>query len=271
MAALLLSSVSATTALAQQTTVFNSQDSVTDQVDDLNEQIQDEFKDARDTRNFGPDRMPLGWGGSIAATGSATSGNTETTDIGLGGRLTYSDGVNGHEFALSYQYGEDSGSATTNTLAASYDYTRSFSRDFFGFAEVNTKYDEFGSFVNDDFIGFGAGYRVVNTGQTTWSLQAGPGWRYLEDANGAETDEAAFTVGSKLFHRINEDVFLSNDTTVLMSDSDTAVSNELGVSVAMNKALALRTSLRTEYHTDPLPGRDDVDNVFGVSLVYAFK
>lgn len=269
-AAALISGLSTSAAIAQQTTVFDTRDSVADQVDDLNESIQDEFQDARDTRSFGPDRLALGWGGSVSATGSATSGNTDTADIGVGARLTYSDGTNGHEFALSYQYGEDDGASITNTLAASYDYTRSFNRDFYGFAEVNTKYDEFGSYVHDDFIGVGLGYRIVNTRQTTWSLQAGPGWRYLEDASGAETDEAAWTVGSKLFHRINDDMFVSNDTTFLISDSDTAISNDLGLSVAMSKSLALRTSLRTEYHSDPLPGLDDVDNTFGVSLVYAF-
>lgn len=60
------------------------------------------------------------------------------------------------------------------------------------------------------------------------------------------------------------------DTDIIGSDSYTVVYNDLGVNVSMTDTLALRTSLVTEYHTDPAAGRDDTDNNFGVSLVYNF-
>ncbi len=39
----------------------------------------------------------------------------------------------------------------------------------------------------------------------------------------------------------------------------------------MTDQLALRTSLLTEYRTDPLPGFKDTDNTLGVSVVYTFN
>ena len=60
-------------------------------------------------------------------------------------------------------------------------------------------------------------------------------------------------------------------TDIIGSDSDTVVYNGLGVNVAMTDTLALRTSLVTEYRTDPAAGRVDTDNNFGVSLVYNFN
>jgi putative salt-induced outer membrane protein len=39
----------------------------------------------------------------------------------------------------------------------------------------------------------------------------------------------------------------------------------------MTDALALRTSVLTEYHTDPEPGFKSTDNTFGVSVVYSFN
>ncbi len=64
---------------------------------------------------------------------------------------------------------------------------------------------------------------------------------------------------------------MTNDTDVITSSSDTVVYNDLALSVSMTDSLALRTSVLTEYHSDPEPGFKDTDNTFGISLVYSFN
>ena len=61
---------------------------------------------------------------------------------------------------------------------------------------------------------------------------------------------------------------LTNDTDLITSESDTVIYNDLAVSVSVTDTLALRTSLLTEYHTDPEPGFKDTDNSLGISMVY---
>nr|WP_319249658.1 DUF481 domain-containing protein [uncultured Celeribacter sp.] len=261
-------------AYAQSTTVFNNVDAVDDSVDALEEKIQDEFDDARDSRQFGNGSGRLGWYGSVSMTANATSGNSDTADIGIGSRFGYGDGVNGHDFALSYQYSEDADESTANTLSAAYDYTRMFNPNFYGYGKIRTKYDEFSSYETDSFIGLGVGYRVVNTPDMTWSLQAGPGWRYAEVADDTladNIDEVAGSFASKFYYDLGNGMFLTNDTDVITSETDTAITNELGFNVSLNGPLAMRTSLRTEYHSDPLDGYDKTDNTLGVSLVYSLK
>ncbi|SFK01525.1 DUF481 domain-containing protein [Celeribacter neptunius] len=272
--AVLLASALSGPALAQQNTVFNNVDSVDDAVTDLEENIKDEFADARASRDFGNGSGRRGWYGSVSATANGTSGNSDTADLGVGARFGYGDGVNGHDVALSYTYSEDDGDSTANSLAAAYDYTRMFNRDFYGYGKIRTTYDEFSSYETDTFVGVGLGYRVVNTQDVTWSLQGGPGWRYAEVAEGAnvdDLDEVAGSFASKLYYDLGNGMFLTNDTDIITSDADTAVTNELGFNVSVSGPLALRTSLLTEYHSDPLAGYKKTDNTFGVSLVYAIK
>ncbi len=264
-------------AMAQQS-IFT--DPTEDRIEDLQEDIDDDFE--RDVEVFGNEGRALGFTGSISARGTATSGNTDSTDIGVGTQLGFFDGVNGHKLALSYVYGEDDAGVTTeDSLFATYDYTRDFSTNFFGFAKIQAQYDgeaEDGAFEDDAFVGFGVGYRIFNSPDMQWSVQAGPGYRVanLSDPEGVfdtvtDFDEAALSLSSDYYTRISPTVFVTNDTDILSSESDTSVINELGLNVSMTDQLALRTSLLTEYHTDPLGDADDTDNTFGLSLVYTFN
>jgi len=76
------------------------------------------------------------------------------------------------------------------------------------------------------------------------------------------------SLSSDYFTRLNQNVSFSIDTDVISSDSDTVIFNDAGFNVAVSDALALRTSLVTEFHTDPAVGTDDTDNALGLSLVY---
>lgn len=85
-----------------------------------------------------------------------------------------------------------------------------------------------------------------------------------------DVSEGAFGLSSDFAQKLTETVALTADTDVIWSESDTVVFNDLAISVAMTDALSLRTSLLTEYHTEPGTAKH-TDNTFGVSLVYSFN
>ena len=256
-------------AATAQTTAFGNQNRVTDAIDAIEEDVQDSFD--RDVRTFGNEGRTLGFTGSISARATATDGNTDTADIGIGARVGYFDGVNGNDVTLAYTYSADNSDATENSVLAGYDYTREFGSNVYGFGKAMVAYDEFGSFERDAFLGAGVGYRIFNTAALQWSVQAGPGYRVAKDAAGTEIEEFAFSVSSDYLTRFSDTVFLTNDTDVLASESDTYVTNELGLNVSMTDALALRTSILTEYRSNPQPGFENTDNTFGVAVVYSFN
>ena len=241
-----------------------------DRIDDIQEDVDDEFAEAEDANRFGNNQYAQGWEGSVSLGLSATSGNTDTGDLSFGGRFRYGNGPWNHTLGFAGEFSEDNDIRNKEEVFATYDANRYFSDRFYMFGLGSIRYDDFASNRYDAFLGFGPGYRIVNTDQMTWRIQAGPGARYIEDQLGDDTTEVAGIASSRFYYKFSETMFLTNDTDILVSDENTAATNDLGVNFKMSDRLATRFSYRTEYDSDPLPGLESTDNTLGVSLVYGF-
>lgn len=265
-----LSTVLGTVAFAQENVLGTGGAST--QNEELRESIADEFDAERPSANSNRGR-PLGFDGSVAARGSLSDGNTDSADVGVGVDLGYFDGVNGYGIELSYTYGETDGETTEESLIYELEYRRDFTPKVFGFAKVQGSYDDFASFGDDVFAGFGAGYRIYDTADLQWTVQAGPGYRVasLTDVLDTEIEEGAFAVSSNYYNLIKAGSAITVDTDIITSESDTVTFNSIAFTQNVSNSLALRTSLNTEYHSDPEPGFDNADHTLGVSLVYSFN
>jgi len=264
-AALIASSASAQNLIGRDTVAG-------DRNEDLIEAIEDDAE--RELDRFGNEGRPEGFTGSVALRGIIQSGNTDTTNIGIGSDMNYVFGPNGVELQLNYAYSDDDETDAEESLFYGLEYTRDFTPQVFGFAKLQGSADNAtdAQFETDTFLSFGAGYRIFNDADRQWSVQAGPGYRFAElnDVTEGDLDEGAFGVSSDYAHKLTDTVFFTNDTDIIASESDTVVFNDLALSVAMTDTLALRTSVLTEFHTEP-GDAEDTDNTFGVSLVYSFN
>ncbi|CAN0583727.1 unnamed protein product, partial [Ectocarpus sp. 12 AP-2014] len=212
--------------------------------------------------------------GSVAVRGIAQSGNSETLNVGIGSDLNYVWGPNGLELQLNYAYSDDDDTPSEESLFYGLEYTRDFNPKVFGFAKIQGSADGAtdAQFESDTFLSFGAGYRIYNDADRQWSVQAGPGYRFasLNDVGSADVSEGAFGISSDFAKKLSDTVFLTNDTDFILSSSDDVVFNDFALNVSMTDKLALRTSILTEYHTEPGTAKS-TDNTFGVSLVYSFN
>ncbi len=245
-------------------------DPLDERIEDIEEDVADDFAQGQDAARFGSVTFPQGFSGSISGSATATSGNTDTTDVTIGGRLRYGAAPWAHSFGVALEYGDSDGDTDTNNVFATYEALRDFGNNFYVFGLGRYEYDEFGPFEHDAFLGFGPGYRVINQPNQAWRLQAGPGVRYTNDQADNEETEASLLASSRYYLRLNETSFLTNDTDVLYSDVSTLVTNDFGITTRLTDSLSARASLRTEYDTDPAPGIDDTDNRIGIAVVYAF-
>lgn len=256
-------------AATAQTSAFNNQDRASDAINDLDDDINDDFD--RDTLTFGNEGRELGFSGSLSLRGTATDGNTDNIDLGIGARFGFFDGLNANDVTLVYAYAEEESIRSENSVLFGYDYTRELGSSTFVFGKAVYAFDEFSTIETDAFVSAGFGYRIFNTNDLQWSVQAGPGYRIAESEDGTDIEEFAVSVSSDYMTKFSETLFLTNDTDVLASESDTYVTNELGLNVSMTDALALRTSILTEYRSNPQPGFENTDNTFGVAVVYSFN
>lgn len=271
LAALLLST---SLGWAQQASVYDL-DAVEDQVEDIEKDVRQSFDDsARPLVTSGDAR--LGWRGSLSGSLSAADGNSDVVDIAIGARLGFGTERWNHDFNLVYDYSEGSkrgttGSTDENKLLAAYDISHYYADRAYVFGNLRYAFDDIGPYEHDLVLGVGPGYHVVDTDTTAWRLQAGPAYRRLVDQTGHTEDELGATIGSKFWQRLSDNAVLTNDTDIVWSESDTLIANDFGVNFSLSKSLTMRTSLRTEYHTDPLPGYDDTDNTIGASVIYSFN
>ncbi|MFV0410377.1 MAG: YdiY family protein [Paracoccus sp. (in: a-proteobacteria)] len=272
---------------------------VNDQLIDIQDAVADDFARSNDADRFGPQDRRQGLSGGVSMTYSGSDGNDESQDFALAGRMSYNQGKFAQSVGLGIEYGNDSdGDKDTEEVYAIYDAQYYFSDRFYAFglgrinqdgmvqedinsykagtlsADDTTDLD--GANKRDAFLGFGPGYRIINTADTAWRVQAGVGIRYTQSANlsGTEADyltsttETGYIASSRFYHRFNDMVFITNDTDYLTSDSaGDEITNEFGVNFKMSDQLATRVSYMTEYQENRAIR---TDNTLGVSLVYGF-
>ena len=241
-----------------------------ERIEDIESDVREDIAKGEDEERFGPLGVPQGWRGSLALSASAASGNTESQEVSLAGRLTYGTGPWSHTFGFAGEFGEANDVRNEEKFFAIYEGNRYFTEQFYAFGLGRLEYDGFATNERDAFIGFGPGYRVVNTDQMTWRLQGGPGWRRVERSDGSSETEGAFIASSRFYYGLTDTVSLTNDTDVLGSDINTIATNDIGVNFKMTDTLSTRISYRTEYNSDPLPGLKKTDNTVGLSLVVGF-
>jgi putative salt-induced outer membrane protein len=275
--ALLLTSVGSLAAVLSTVPAFAQSDLigtrvVSEGIDDVQTSVNRDMSRSSDALRFGPE-YNNGINGSVSLTYAGRSGNSDSQDFTLGGRLTSGQGNFVQSVGLLLEYGEnDDGSKDKQNAYAIYDGNYYFNNSLYGFGLGRIKTDGLATGTDRDrdaFLGFGVGYRVVNTPDTTWRVQAGPGVSYTRvSGTGEETTELGGIASSRVYHRFNENIFLTNDTDVLTSDTaGLRATNDLGVNFKMTDAFATRVSYLTEYEENR---EIRSDNKLGVSLVFGF-
>ena len=259
------------TAAISQAQSLNNADPVAERVDDIVEETQDKFALSNDDQRFGTATMQEGWRGSVYASADLLTGNTDAFDLSVGTRVTNRNGPWNQTISMAYNYAEADGAETKNELFTLYDVNRTISGDFYGYGLARAE-NNFTTSSSDLFAGVGVGYRIFNTPDLAWRVQAGPGYRINGlSLTGTDIDEAGVSASSRLYYKFSESVFLTNDTDIIWSDSNTLISNDIGVNVQLSGPLSIRAGVKTDYNTDPGAGRKNMDTNTGLALVYSFN
>jgi putative salt-induced outer membrane protein len=221
------------------------------------------------------------WKGEGSFSAGVNTGNTETSDLGIGLKIAReSQGwKNSAEFIADY--GTKNGSQTKNRLFAAGQTNCTLNDDAFVFARVSHEVDEFSAFDSRSFIGGGAGWQVLDGPAAKWSLEGGPGLKFdkvKEITSGTppvivpgRTDESfSFIAASKFGITVNDAVKLGNDTSLLYADTSTQIGNKSTLSAHLTKSLSARFSFEVRHETDPKPGFEPTDTATRMSVVYAF-
>jgi putative salt-induced outer membrane protein len=245
--------------------------SLNDTLDDIDRDVATDMARANDSARFGNPEARPGLSGSASLSYSGKTGNSESQDLTIGTRLRYAYGQTVQTIGVAVDFQEAANTSTKEDIFLVYDANYYFNDRFYAFALARIETDGLATAATDvkkdAFLGFGPGYRVVNTDKVTWRVQAGIGQSYLKYGAGRSETEAAGIVSSRFFYSFNDNLFMTMDTDVLKSDSALRVNNDFGVNVKMTDAFSTRISYLTEYNDSRAI---QSDNKLGVSLVYGF-
>lgn len=233
---------------------------------------------------FAQDETANGWSGEGSLSAGVTTGNTETTDLGLGVDASRKLNLWTVGLKASADYGETDGAETKNRIFLGANLDRQINDRLFGFGQVSYEADEFSGFDSRAFIGGGLGYEVLNGDATQWTVRGGPGLKIDEIVAVLDTStvpativtpamtEESFgvTAGSNFAHQFNDNVAFTNDTTMLYAETSTQIGNIAAITATLTDTLSARVSFEVRHDTDPVVGFESTDTISRVSLVYGF-
>jgi len=225
-------------------------------------------------------QMLDGWTGEASLTGSKTTGNTETTDLGLGLKLDKTSDVWRHKFKALIDYGKNDGQKNKQRLALGYQIDRDVNERLYVYGNADYFNDDFGAFQTGYFVGTGLGYKAILPEPVSWNLEGGLGYRSQKTQGpvapallplSVTENELALRGFSDLDWVLNDNVSAYNDTEIIYSKSDTYIWNEVGLTATLAGNLAARASFRVDYHTDVPLGTENTDTVTRFGVVYTMN
>jgi putative salt-induced outer membrane protein len=262
-------SMAAAAGMAQNTLTGVS--ALNDRIDDIDRAVQIDLNRSNDAYRNGAPEYRNGMSGSASLGFAGKTGATNSNDLSVGARLRFAYGPMVQNLGLVIDRAETGGKVGKEDAFAIYDANYYFDDSLYGFVLGRIKYDGLastaGQIQTDAFIGVGPGYRVVNTPDVSWRVQVGLGMSFLRNGAGVDTSESGVIASSRLYVRLSDSLFATNDTDILNTNSALRVNNDLGLNVKMTDQFATRISYLTEFNNSRAV---QTENKLGVSLVYSF-
>ena len=210
-----------------------------------------------------------GWSGRLSAGLRVDSGNSDQQDYSLGLGITRDLAEWGFEADIDYAYSESGGVASRDQLSIDARGEREIGNRFSVFLGGEYDQDQLSSYDFTAFLSAGLAYRPALPENMGWVLRAGPGVRYVSPIAGPEESQFALDLGSDYEWQITETSRFASETTVLIAESSRA-EQKFAFITALSEAWAVEASWRYRHEFEPLPGFEEGDSRFDISVVREF-
>ena len=204
--------------------------------------------------------------GLVIARGNS---DIETGNVRL--ELNYEQERWSNESIFNAVYGRDGGETNNSRWVLSNKTNYNLSEVSYLLGAVRYDRDRFSSFSYQATVAVGYGRRLINTDTHRLKAEVGPGWRFAELRETGESEDELILRGFLDYRwNISDTAQLTNRLLVEAGDDNTFAENTLGVSVAVNSRISLKTGFSVRHNTDVDSGRKKTDTLTTVNLVYNF-
>ena len=213
------------------------------------------------------------WSGSAEVSLVATSGNSDTRTLGLGGEVGYAPGGWSWLARLSYVESESDDLLKARSQSVVADASRAFSSLFEVYGQGGYLQDRFAGIERRLTVEGGLAYRVGV--QAPHALRFRGGFGFTRETRSAGRDLLLPTANLSARYRwtITRTSSLTSEATIvadLNSGDDRRLTNELAAAAALSTRLSLKVSHKLSYLNAPVPGFEKTDTILSTALVANF-
>ncbi|MFA6956446.1 MAG: DUF481 domain-containing protein [Thermoanaerobaculia bacterium] len=213
------------------------------------------------------------WTGSAELSYVATSGNTDTSSLGLGGELHYKPGVWTYDFKVSYVEAETDGVKSAEKLGALFGASRPISERLDYYARIVYLSDEFSGIDSNISGDTGVAWKALTGEKHVLDLGAGVGYTSESRTIGEDSDFATGTLFAKYKYVFSKTAEFTDNVNYIhdLENSDNwRFLNSAAVTAAINSTFSLKAYYNTVHLNEPVAGFEKTDSTTGVSLVARF-
>ena len=213
------------------------------------------------------------WSGEAEIGGLYQTGNSPLDTVSASGKLIYQKGHWENEFALSYDFINDSGETTTRRFVARDQTKYNLTDQWYATSRLRFVDDKDDGFQWQTHELFGPGYRLFNSDDLKLSLEAGPGFRQARERSGDGGNLNNDLVGwaaTDLAWQVTKGTKFTNFFGIEGNSKRANLGNITALTLTIVDDFAARLSYEVRHDTNPGDDANKTNTTAKATLVYGF-
>ena len=225
------------------------------------------------------------WTGKAELGALSASGNTESTAANAKLDLVHEGPKWRNTVGFAALYSKGAEFSTAERYEAKYQADLKITDRFSWFGALRGEQDRFSAFAYQATVSTGGSYKFIDSPTTKLDASLGAGYRrsqpqeliksaageVLDRIKGTADNEPVVTLSSNYEHSFTETTKLTNKFLAESGSDNTAVQNDIALSVNMTQSFALAVGFGVRYNSDPPPLAKNTDTLTTINLVYTIK
>ena len=223
------------------------------------------------------------WSGKAELGILSATGNTESKAANAKLDLIHEGSRWRNTVGFAALYSEGAEFSTAERYEAKYQADFKITDRFSWFGALRGEQDRFSAFAYQATVSTGGSYKFIDSPTTQLDASLGAGYRrsqpqelikndageVIDRIKGEPDNEPVVTLSSNYQHNFTESTKLTNKFLAESGSDNTAVQNDIALSVNMSKSFALAVGLGVRYNSNPPPLAQTTDTLTTVNLVYS--
>ena len=211
------------------------------------------------------------WSGTGQLGFTSTSGNTDTTSITAGLKITLETGKWISDVALDILNASNNGKDTADRFIVSSKTGYKFNQNNYFYYGSRYENDNFSGYDYVMSSGVGWGHKFQDSKETRLIMETGLGYKIQAlDIDRSETTGMAFLGKLDYMHQLTDNMSFENLTVIESSSDNTFIQNDAGLAFKVSDKFKVKLAHQYRHNTVVPVGTDTTDTLVSANLVYDF-